>query len=85
MLLHRWILILSLLLLTGCSKLTKENYQQLKAGMSYEEVTAIIGKATRCEDSLGTNRCVWGDENGTHVKINFISDTALLFSQKGLQ
>ena len=53
--------------------------------MSYEEVTAIIGKATRCEDSLGTNRCLWGDENGTHVKINFISDTALLFSQKGLQ
>jgi len=83
--LKKSILVLSVLLLAGCSKLTMENYQQLEAGMTYEEVTAIIGTANECKESLGTNRCVWGDEEGVHVKINFISDNAVMFSHKGLK
>lgn len=79
------LLLLSVLLIAGCSKLTMENYQQLKAGMTYDEVTSIIGSAKECKESLGTNRCVWGDEDGVHVKINFISDAAVLFSHEGLK
>ncbi len=31
-------------LLTGCSKLTKENYDQVKVGMTKEQVIDLLGK-----------------------------------------
>jgi len=31
-------------LLTGCSKLTKENYDQVKVGMTKDQVTELLGK-----------------------------------------
>ena len=48
------------LLLTGCSKLNRENYDKLKMGITYAEASAILGKAERCDDALGTTSCVWG-------------------------
>ena len=82
---NKSLLVLLVLLVAGCSKLTMANYQQLKVGMSYAEVSSVIGSANECQESLGTNRCVWGDEDGVYVKINFISDAAVLFSQDGLK
>jgi hypothetical protein len=73
-----------LLALTGCSKLSMENYQQLKTGMSYDEVTAIIGKPESCEEALGTRSCIWGDEQ-KQIKAAFLAEKAMLFSHQGLQ
>ncbi|MGL4250493.1 MAG: DUF3862 domain-containing protein [Aeromonas sp.] len=71
------------LLLTGCSKLNRENYDQLKLGMSYAEASAILGKAERCDDALGTTSCLWGAE-GKSIKIGFIADKAAFFSSEGI-
>ena len=77
-------LLASVLLLASCSKLTMENYQKIEVGMKYDEVTELIGTPKECNESLGTRRCIWGDEEGTNVKINFISGAAVMFSHKNL-
>ena len=77
------LLISTLLLLTACSKLTNENYEQLKAGMSQEEVEAVLGSPDACSDSLAT-KCTWGDENGKHISVRFVADKAVGFSKKDL-
>ena len=73
-----------LLALSACSKLSMDNYQQLKTGMSYDEVTAIIGKPDSCEEALGTRSCIWGDEK-TQIKAAFLAEKAMLFSHQGLK
>ena len=79
----RLLIITSLLLLTACSKLTTENYDKLKAGMSQEEVEAILGSPDACSDSM-TSKCIWGDENGKHIRVRFVADAAIGFSKKDL-
>lgn len=69
--------------LAACSKLSMENYQQLKTGMTYNEVTALIGEPNSCEEALGTRSCVWGDDN-KQIKAAFLAEKAMLFSHKGL-
>ncbi|MDH1221430.1 MULTISPECIES: DUF3862 domain-containing protein [Aeromonas] len=71
------------LLLTGCGKLNRESYDKLKVGMSYAEASAILGKAERCDDALGTTSCVWGGE-GKNIKVRFIADKATFFSSEGI-
>ena len=73
-----------LLALSACSKLSMDNYQELKTGMSYDEVTAIIGKPDSCEEALGTRSCIWGDEK-TQIKAAFLAEKAMLFSHQGLK
>lgn len=70
--------------LAACSRLDEENYARLKAGMSYEEVTQIIGRADRCDETLGVKHCVWGnDEHG--VTAEFVGGKALVFSSRNLR
>ena len=71
------------LLLTGCSKLNRENYDKLKMGISYTEASSILGKAESCDDKLGTTSCVWGGE-GKNIKIRFIADKTTFFSSEGI-
>lgn len=71
------------LFLAGCGKLSIENYNQLKVGMSYQEVTAVIGEANSCEEIIGTRSCVWGDDQKS-IKAGFVADKAIAFSHKGL-
>jgi len=71
------------LLLTACNSLSVINYDKLKVGMSYEQVSDIIGKTESCNEQLGTRTCVWGDDV-KQVKIVFIANRATLFSHKGL-
>ena len=78
------LVLLLVLLLTGCSKLTMDNYQQLKVGMAFDEVTGIIGNPDSCSEKLGTRNCVWGDEEAKHIKVSFIKEAAVLFSHKEL-
>lgn len=75
----------ALLLATGCNKLTKQNYDKLKTGMSYAEVTAILGKADSCSETLGVSNCTWGKDEAKRVNIVFLADKATAFSDQGLQ
>lgn len=71
--------------LSACSKMNKENYDQLKLGMSQQEVKAIIGSPDNCSETLGTTSCIWGDEEGKYIKITFLGDNATTFSNNGLK
>ncbi|MCG8312197.1 MAG: hypothetical protein MI976_03190 [Pseudomonadales bacterium] len=73
----------SLLLLAGCSKLNKENYDKLKTGMEKSELEAIIGSADTCEEALAAESCVWGDDS-KNIKVKFVAGKAVFFSNKGL-
>jgi hypothetical protein len=74
----------SLLLILGCSPLTQENYNKISVGMSYDEVTAVIGKPDSCDEVLGVRNCVWGDERRS-VQVGFVADKVLLFSANNLK
>lgn len=79
------ILLTAVLTLSACTKLTQQNYDQLKAGMSAAEVSAIIGKPDSCSTTLGTKICLWGDENSAYIKVSFIADNAVTFSNDGIK
>ncbi|GAA4897800.1 hypothetical protein GCM10023333_33920 [Ferrimonas pelagia] len=72
------------MLVAGCSKLTAENYDKIALGMDKVDVEAILGQADRCDDTLGTQTCVWGDDN-IQIKVAFAGDKAMLYSSKGLE
>ena len=76
-------IILLALLAAGCSKLTQKNYDQLKTGMNYDEVTAILGNPDKCSDVLGVKKCTWGDEQ-KHININFVADKMMLSNAKNI-
>lgn len=78
-------LIASLLIISACTKLNKENYDLLKLGMSEDEVQAIIGSPDNCSETLGTKSCLWGNEKGTYIKVSFVADNAATFSNNGLK
>ena len=72
------------LLLAACSKLTLENYDRLKSGMSYQEVKEILGAPSQCSEVLGVKSCTWGDDQ-RFIKVNFVGDQVLLFSAQGIR
>ncbi|MFZ1986827.1 MAG: DUF3862 domain-containing protein [Desulfatitalea sp.] len=78
-----FLLLVALLLFVACSKLTPENYSQLKMSMPYDDVVAILGKADKCDGAIGIKDCTWG---GTEKNINvkFLNDKVIFFSGKGL-
>ncbi len=75
---------LALLLLAACSKLTLANYDRVKVGMAYEEVTALLGKPTECNETLGLRACRWGDEQRS-ADITFAGGKVLIASAKNLK
>ncbi len=80
------LLILSAVIaLAACSKLTKENYDTLEMGMSKQEVIAVLGDPDNCSEALGTQSCIWGEEEGTNITVGFIGDNAATFSNDGLK
>lgn len=72
------------LVLLGCSKLTLKNYNQLEAGMAYDDVTVLLGKPAQCDDVLGVRNCTWGDETRS-VSVSFVGGKVLLFSATNLK
>ena len=80
----RWIVaVMFVLIVAGCSKLTMENYNKLKAGMTYNEVVNVIGSPDKCSDLLGMKNCVWGDEKRS-ATVTFAGDRVLFFSANNI-
>lgn len=75
---------MALAMLAGCSKLTKENYDKLSTGMDMTEVEAIIGSPDSCDEAMGAQACVWGDDE-KNIKVKLVADKAVFFSNEGLQ
>ena len=73
-----------LLMLLGCSKLTLENYSKIETGMSYDEVTQLIGQPEKCDDVMGLRNCSWGNEKRS-IKVTFAGGKVLLFSSSNLK
>ncbi len=81
----RYLLITALvLLLSGCSKVTKENYDKIKSGMTYDEVVQILGKPEGCSETLGISNCEWKD-NDAMISITFISNQVTIAVAEGLK
>lgn len=76
--------VLSLLaLLTACSKVTNENYRQLRIGMTYPEVVRLLGEPAKCDSLLTARSCTWGS-GAKAIDIQFVADQVVLFSSRGL-
>ena len=73
-----------LLVLLACSKMTLEHYNKIDAGMSYEEVTDLIGRPAKCDDLMGLRNCTWGDDKQS-VNVSFVGGKVLLFSSHNLK
>lgn len=76
--------ITAVLALSACTKLTQQNYDKLAVGMSTAEVNTIIGKPDSCSTTLGTKICIWGEEKGTYIKVSFVADNAVTFSNNDI-
>lgn len=80
----RMLAVATLLVVVGCSsKLTTENYDKLKMGMTYDEVVATLGKADECSGAMGLKNCRWGDDK-RQIVVNFANEKVILFAGKGL-
>jgi hypothetical protein len=68
----------------GCNQLTAENYAKVKVGMSYGEVTSILGAPTSCDEVAGFRSCRWGDEK-RHAAVRFAGDKVLLHTAENIR
>ena len=74
----------ALLIVAGCSKLTPENYAKIKAGMAYNDVTAVLGGPDSCSDTAGFKSCRWGDDKRS-ITVRFAGDTVVLHSAENIR
>lgn len=72
------------LALVGCNRLTVQNYQQIKMGMTYDQVVQLIGKPDQCDDAMGFRSCNWADGDRS-VHVNFAGDKVLFFASSNLK
>jgi len=68
----------------ACGKINAENYAKLKAGMSYAEVTAILGSPASCDDTAGFKACRWGDAK-SGISVRFVADKVVLHSAENIK
>ena len=78
------VLLVLIVMLFGCSKLTVDNYAKIKTGIEYGEVLRILGKPDSCSDALFVKSCTWGNEQ-KNITVNFVSDKAILSSSKNIK
>jgi outer membrane protein assembly factor BamE (lipoprotein component of BamABCDE complex) len=72
------------LVVAGCSKLNAANYAKVKVGMSYSEVTAILGSPASCDEAAGFRSCRWGDDK-RNATIRFGAEKVLLHTAENLR
>jgi hypothetical protein len=81
----RYIMIaLTLLFFAGCSKVSKENYDKIQVGMSYSQVSDILGKATNCDAIAGVSDCTWGDEKH-YIKVKLVADKVMFMHSQSIE
>ncbi len=73
-----------ILLLSGCNKVTKENYDKIESGMSYNEVVEVLGKPEGCSETLGISNCEWKNDDAM-IAITFISNQVTIAVAEGLK
>ena len=78
------LIILVMFLMTGCSSLSKENYDKIQMGMPYTKVIDILGKADKCNALAGMSDCTWGDEKH-FIKVQFIADKVMFMQSQGIE
>lgn len=71
-------------IVSGCSKLTAKDYQQISAGMAYAEIKHILDAPEHCTNETNIKQCRWGDEN-KNIKITFVDNKATSITQKNLK
>ncbi len=69
--------------LSGCSRLTEKNYNKIAVGMSYRDVTGLIGAPAKCDDVMGLRYCTWGNKKRS-INVTFTGGKVLLFSATNL-
>lgn len=72
------------LVAAACSKVTVENYDKIKVGMTYGEVKQLLGAPNQCSDVMTVKSCTWGDEK-RHVQVSFVADQVVLFNSENLR
>lgn len=77
-------LLATLLFTVGCSKVTKKNYDKLKIGMAYSEVSTLLGKPDSCSESMVAKSCTWGNKT-KNIKVNFVANKTVIFSCTGIK
>lgn len=77
-------MLLGCLLLSGCDKVSQENFARLEAGMSRGEVEQLLGKPTECSGALAFTSCTWGDKE-RFISVQYAADKVLMFSGRGLR
>ncbi len=64
-------------LLVACSKITQQNFDQIKNNMTMKEVIALLGEPTSSESiniaGISGTSAVWKDENA-EIDIQFLND-----------
>jgi len=78
------VVMIIVLLIAGCGKLTMENYNKLKLGMAYNEVVNTIGSPDKCSDVVGVRNCEWGNEKKS-INVTFAGDKVLIITCNGLR
>jgi acid phosphatase class B len=76
--------VLLALAVASCSKVTVDNYNKLKTGMTYSEVERILGAPSKCSDVLTVRSCIWGDDK-RHITVNFVADQAILYTSENIR
>jgi hypothetical protein len=72
------------LAIAGCTRLTAENYAKVKVGMSYSEVTSILGTPASCNEAAGVKSCRWGDDK-SHATVHFAGEKVMLHSAENIR
>lgn len=76
-------LVVAMLTVFGCSKLSQENYDKISIGMEYQEVIERLGNPDECKSVLNAKNCIWGDSS-KNITIKIIADKVVFLSSTGL-
>ena len=82
--LRYFVLVAGALFLVACNPVTQENFAQLEAGMSRQNVEQLLGKPGECAGALGMSSCTWGAKH-RFISIQFAGDKVMMFSGQGLK
>ena len=77
----------AVMLLAACFKpectVTRENYDRLGLGMTYEAVTEILGAPGDAGVQFGIRHFTWVDGE-RHIHAKFVANRAIYYSSRGL-